>query len=73
MQLNFWDTGKGKPPSLMVFDASGRPLCGDTGQPACLTDPAAGRWLSWTFSANEPIGALSLQCDELYLSSIVIQ
>jgi hypothetical protein len=72
-QLNFWDTGKGKPPILTVSDASGRPLCGGTDQPACLSDPTPGRWVSWTFSGTEPIGSLSLVCDELYLSSFVIQ
>jgi hypothetical protein len=73
VQLNFWDTGKGKPPVLTVADASGRPLCGDAGQPACLSDAASGRWLSWSFSTAEPIGSLALTCDEIYLSSIVIQ
>ncbi|HXJ78859.1 MAG TPA: hypothetical protein VMS64_09280 [Candidatus Methylomirabilis sp.] len=73
VQLNFWDTGKGKPPTLTVSDTGGHPLCGDAGQPACLADPATGRWVSWTFSANAPIGSLSLDCDELYISSIVIQ
>jgi hypothetical protein len=73
VQLNFWDTGKGKPPTLTVADSAGRPLCGSSGQPACLSDPAAGRWVSWTFSTPGSIRSLSLECDELYLSSIVIQ
>ena len=73
VQLNFWDTGKGKPPTLTVADSTGRPLCGSSGQPACPSDPAAGRWVSWTFSTPGAIRSLSLECDELYLSSIVIQ
>jgi len=73
VQLNFWDTGKGKPPALSLADASGRLLCGGAGQPACLSDPAAESWTSWSFAGAEPIGSLSLVCDELYLSSIVIQ
>jgi hypothetical protein len=56
-----------------VSSVSGLPLCGREGYPACLSDPAAGRWVSWTVATPEPIGKLSLQCDELYLSSIVIQ
>jgi hypothetical protein len=73
VQLNFWDTGKGKPPTLTVSDTRGRPLCGGAGQPVCLSDPTSGRWVSWTFSTSAPIGSLSLACDELYLSSIAIQ
>ena len=73
VQLNFWDTGKGKPPTLTVADPGGHPLCGSSGQPACLSDATAGRWVSWTFSTPGSIRSLSLECDELYLSSIVIQ
>jgi hypothetical protein len=73
VQLNFWDTGTGRPPTLTVSGASGRPLCGHAGQPACLSEPVARRWTSWTFATGEPIGSLSLQCDDLYLSSVVIQ
>jgi hypothetical protein len=74
VQLNFWDTGKGQPPMLSVSDASGHPLCGGPGgQPACLSEPASGRWVSWTFATASPIGSLSLVCDEFYLSSVVIQ
>jgi hypothetical protein len=73
VQLNFWDTGTGRPPTLTVSGAGGRPLCGHAGQPACLSDPVSRRWTSWTFATGEPIGSLSLQCDDLYLSSVVIQ
>jgi len=73
VQLNFWDTGKGKPPVLTVSDPGGRPLCGSTGQPACLTNPPAQRWVSWTFSTPGTIRSLSLEGDDLFLSSIVIQ
>ena len=73
MQLNFWDTGRGKPPVLTVTDPGGRPLCGSVGQPACLTNPPAQRWVSWTFSTPGTIRSLSLEGDDLFLSSIVIQ
>ena len=73
MQLNFWDTGRGKPPVLTVSDPGGRPLCGSAGQPACLSNPPAQRWVSWTFSTPGTIRSLSLDSDELFLSSIVIQ
>jgi hypothetical protein len=73
VQLNVWDTGQGKPPVLTVSDARGRPLCGATGEPACLSDPASGRWVSWSYPSTEPIGSLSLASDDLYLASIVIQ
>ena len=73
MQLNFWDTGRGKPPVLTVSDPGGRPLCGSAGQPACLSNPPAQRWVSWTFSTPGTIRTLSLDSDELFLSSIVIQ
>jgi len=73
MQLNFWDTGRGKPPVLAVSDPGGRPLCGSAGQPACLTNPPAQRWVSWTFSTPGTIRSLSLDSDELFLSSVVIQ
>lgn len=73
VQVNLWDTGKGKPPKLTPSDPSGRPLCGGSGQPACPSNPSAGRWVSWSFSTPASIRSLSLECDELYLSSIVIQ
>jgi len=73
MQLNFWDTGRGKPPVLTVSDPGGHPLCGSIGQPACLTNPPAQRWVSWTFSTPGTIRSLSLEGDELFLSSVVIQ
>jgi hypothetical protein len=73
VQLNVWDTGKGRPSTLTVSDARGHALCGNAGQPACLSEPASGRWVSWTFSTAASIGSLSLRCDELYLSSVVLQ
>jgi hypothetical protein len=73
VQLNFWDTGTGRPPTLTVYNTGGRALCGGGGQPACLTDPTSRRWVSWTFTTVESIGSLSLACDELYLSGVVIQ
>ena len=73
VQVNFWDAGRGKPPVLTVTDPGGRPLCGSTGQTACLTNPPAQRWISWTFSTPGTIRSLSLDSDELFLSSIVIQ
>lgn len=73
VQLNLWDTGKGKPPTMSVSDASGRRLCGGVGQPACLSDPSPGRWVSWTLATSTAVGGFSLEGDELYLSSVVIQ
>jgi hypothetical protein len=73
VQLNFWDTGKGKPPTLTLADPSGRALCGISGQPTCPSNPPAAQWMTWTFWTAGTIRSLSLECDELYLSSIVIQ
>lgn len=73
LQLNLWDTGKGAPPVLSIFDASGRPLCGGAGQLACPVNPSPGRWVTWTLLAPAPIHRFSLKGDELFLSSIVIQ
>jgi hypothetical protein len=73
VQVNLWDTGNGKPPALTTFDASGRPLCGRAGQPSCPANPTAGRWVTWTLAGSAPIHRMSLECDDLYLSSIVIR
>jgi hypothetical protein len=73
VQINVWDTGRGKPPVMSIADGSGRRLCGSAGQPACPASPAPRRWVSWTLSSGEPIRSLSLEADDLYLSSIVIQ
>jgi len=73
VQVNVWDTGRGKPPSLSVADASGRRLCGNGGQPPCPSDPSPGRWTSWTLSPGSAIASFSLAGDELFLASVVIQ
>jgi hypothetical protein len=73
VQVNLWDTGKGKPPAMVIADASGRRLCGNPGQPSCPSNPSVGRWVTWALSSPSPIRSLSLECDELFLSSIVIR
>jgi len=73
VQITVWDAGRGKPPVMSIADASARRLCGGTGQPACPTNPTPRRWVSWTLSSSEPIRSLSLEADDLYLSSLVIQ
>ncbi len=73
LQLNLWDTGKGKPPTMSIADAGGRPLCGDTGHPQCPSNPIPGRWVTWTLSVPTAIRSLTLEGGDLYLSSIVIQ
>ena len=73
VQLNLWDASKGKPPTMSIADAGGRPLCGGSGQAPCLADPSPGRWVPWTLSSSTPIGSFSLVSDEIYLASVVIQ
>lgn len=73
VQVNLWDTGRGKPPALVVADAAGRRLCGEAGQPACPVNPRPSEWVTWSLSAPAPIRRLSLESDDLFLSSIVIQ
>jgi hypothetical protein len=73
VQINVWEAGRGKPPVMSIADGSGRRLCGSTGHPACPTNPTPRRWVSWTLASGEPIRSLSLEADDLYLSSIVIQ
>jgi hypothetical protein len=73
VQINVWETGRGKPPVMSIADGSARRLCGSAGQPACPTNPTPRRWVSWTLSSGEPIRTVSLEADDLYLSSIVIQ
>jgi len=73
VQLSVWDASKGRPPSMSIADASERPLCGGTGQPPCLADPGPGRWVPWTLSSSTPIGSFSLESDDVYVASLVIQ
>ena len=73
VQLNLWDASKGKPPTMSIADTNGRQLCGSSGQPPCLAAPTPGRWVPWTLSSSTPIGSFSLESDEIYLASVVIQ
>ncbi len=73
VQVNLWDTGRGKPPAMVIADAAGRRLCGEDGQPACPVNPRPAEWVTWSVSASAPIRRLSIESDDLFLSSIVIQ
>jgi len=73
VQLNLWDTGKGKPPTLSIADGSGQPLCGHSPYPPCPSNPIPGRWVTWALSVPTAIRSLTLEGGDLYLSSIVIQ
>jgi hypothetical protein len=73
IQVNVWDTEGGPKPIMRVMDAAGVPLCGGAGQPPCLQAPPQRQWASQTFQSTRPIAKTLIECEEVHVSTFVLQ